>query len=212
MLRAAASDPAVEIALAEAGPLAGRDVLEVGVGTGFGLPWLAGLARTVVALEPHPPLVQMASRRAAALDNVVVQQGVAQRLPVPDGAVDVVLARWAYFFGPGCEPGLREARRVLRRGGSIVVTDVDATAEGPGYARWFRLGFPDVDVRGVERFWARLGFARRRVVATWQFDTNRDVRAVLAMEFPPSAATVAVSEVGDGLTIRCPTVVRTWHG
>ena len=46
----------------------------------------------------------------------------------PDASVDVVHARWAYFFGPGCEPGLRELARVLRRGGAAFVIDNDADA------------------------------------------------------------------------------------
>ena len=43
------------------------------------------------------------------------------RCPLPDASVDVVHARWAYFFGPGCEPGLAELDRVVRRGGTALV-------------------------------------------------------------------------------------------
>lgn len=211
MLRAADRDPAVATELERLVPLAGRRVVEVGVGTGLGIPWVASRADHVLALEPHPGLCSLAARRTADLGNVTVRRGLAQQLPVDDSSVDVVLARWAYFFGPGCEPGLAEARRVLRRGGSIVVTDVDATDDGPGYARWFRDGYPEVDVAGVERFWARQGFARHSVAATWQFISTHDVRAVLAMEFPPVAAAVAIDEVGGGLSVRCPTVVRSWR-
>ena len=60
------------------------------------------------------------------LPNVEVRQGTAQRLPVPDSSIDVMHARWAYFFGPGCEPGLAELDRVMRRGGTAFVIDNDA--------------------------------------------------------------------------------------
>ena len=42
------------------------------------------------------------------LPGVAVRVGAAQALPLPDASVDVAAARWAYFFGPGCEPGLAE--------------------------------------------------------------------------------------------------------
>ena len=48
-------------------------------------------------------------------------RALAEALPVPDASVDVVHARWAYFFGPGCEPGLAELDRVVRRGGTAIV-------------------------------------------------------------------------------------------
>ena len=87
--------------------------------------------------------------------------GTAQALPLPDASVDVVHARWAYFFGPGCEPGLAELDRVVRRGGTAFVIDNDATRST--FGGWFRRGYPDVDPVAVERFWsdARLDPAPR---------------------------------------------------
>ena len=68
------------------------------------------------------------------------QPGTAQSLPVPDASVDVVHARWAYFFGPGCEPGLAELDRVVRRGGTAFVIDNDPTRST--FGAWFRRGYP----------------------------------------------------------------------
>ena len=70
-----------------------------------------------------------------------MRQGTAQALPLPDASVDVVHARWAYFFGPGCEPGLAELARVVRRGGTAFVIDNDATRST--FGGWFRRGYPD---------------------------------------------------------------------
>ena len=82
----------------------------------------------MIGVEPHPDLVALAARRTRALPNVTVLPGTAQAMPLPDASVDVVHARWAYFFGPGCEPGLRELDRVVRRGGTAFVIDNDAHA------------------------------------------------------------------------------------
>src|SRR5512135_2317863 len=86
-------------------------VLDIGCGTGFHLPRFARTAARVIGVEPHPPLLRLARHRTRDLPQVEVRAGTAQRLPVPDATVDVAHARWAYFFGPGCEPGLREVDR-----------------------------------------------------------------------------------------------------
>src|SRR4051812_7848158 len=86
------------LAAAGDGDWGGRQVLDIGCGTGFHLPRFATTAATVGGVEPHPDLVALARRRSRALANVSVHQGTAQALPLPDSSVDVVHARWAYFF------------------------------------------------------------------------------------------------------------------
>ena len=78
--------------------------------------------------------------------------GTAQRVPLPDACIDVAMARWAYFFGPGAEPGLRELGRLVRRGGAAFVVDVDPTRSS--YGAWFREWLPSYDAVAVQRFWA----------------------------------------------------------
>src|SRR4029453_15278551 len=133
-------DGVIEAAMWSIRPWAGATVLDVGCGTGFHLPRWAERAAHVVGVEPHPPLVALARRRVRGLPNVEVRAGVAQDLPVGDASVDVVHARWAYFFGPGCEPGLVEIGRVLRTGGAAFVIDNDASRST--FGSWFRRGPP----------------------------------------------------------------------
>jgi SAM-dependent methyltransferase len=106
--------------------------------------------------------------------------------------VDLVHARTAYFFGPGCEPGLAEAERVLRPGGAIAVVDLDAT-RGP-YGRWMRADLPRYCPARTERFFAAKGFSLQRVLTTWRFPDRATCEAVLRIEFSPATATRALAE------------------
>ena len=164
----------------------GRDVLDVGCGTGFHLPRWAYDARSVVGVEPHRDLAAVARRRTSRLRNVEVVQGSAQDLPLPDAAVDMAQARWAYFFGPGCEPGLRELDRVMRRGGTAFVIDNDATRST--FGSWFRRGYPTIDPPAVERFWSMHGWTRQPVDIVWRFETRADLASVVRIEFDQETA------------------------
>jgi SAM-dependent methyltransferase len=191
-------DGLVEAAMREVHDWAGRDVLDIGCGSGFHLPRFAEAARTVTGVEPHPPLVAMARRRTAGLEGVTVLEGTAQRLPVRPESVDVAHARWAYFFGPGCEPGLRELDRVVRRGGAAFVLDNDGTRST--FGRWFRLGYPTVDPDAVERFWSAHGWSRTPLDLQWRFTTRAELESVVRIEFDPRTADTVLAE-HEGTTV-----------
>jgi SAM-dependent methyltransferase len=167
-------------------------VLDVGCGSGFHLPWFAADAARVVGVEPHPPLIELARRRTQGLPGVEVRSGTAQQLPVPDASVDVAHARWAYFFGPGCEPGLRELARVVRRGGVAFVIDNDATRST--FGAWFRRELPRYDPAAVERFWARQGWARTPLTIRWSCASRADFEAVVRIEFSAAVADGILAE------------------
>nr|WP_238345466.1 class I SAM-dependent methyltransferase [Actinopolymorpha cephalotaxi] len=171
---------------------AGARVLDVGCGTGYHLPRFAAEAAGVIGVEPHRGLAEQARRRCAGLANVEVRQGSAQALPVPDASVDVVHARWAYFFGPGCEPGLAELSRVVRRGGAAFVIDNDATRST--FGGWFREAFPAYDPDAVERFWTVRGWSRTPLDISWRFDRRADFEAVVRIEFRPEVAERVIAE------------------
>jgi len=185
-------DGVLEATMASVADWASRDVLDLGCGSGFHLPRFAGTASRVYGVEPHPALRRLAVRRTRTLPNVTVLAGTAQAVPLPDASVDVAHARWAYFFGPGCEPGLRELTRVVRRSGTAFVVDNDATRST--FGRWFRRGYPAVDPTAVERFWARHGWTRISLDLDWRFDDRADLEAVVRIEFAPDVADAILAE------------------
>ncbi len=196
--RAQDADGLIWRSLRERCEWAGLDVVDVGCGDGFHLPVFAATARSVVGVEPHPPLVRGARRRMAGHPNVRVLKGGAQMLPLPSDSADLVHARTAYFFGRGAEPGLDEADRVLRPGGAMAVVDLDVAC--PPYGEWMLADLRRYDAADVERFFAEQGFDCRKVVTQWRFDSRADLRAVLGIEFSARVAERAFAAT-PGLTI-----------
>jgi ubiquinone/menaquinone biosynthesis C-methylase UbiE len=164
----------------------GRVVLDLGCGSGFHLPRFAETARRVYGVEPHPSLLRLAERRTRSLANVTLLGGTAQAVPLPDASVDVAHARWAYFFGPGCEPGLRELDRVMRTGGTAFVVDNDTSRST--FGSWFRRGYPMIDAAEVQSFWSRHGWQRRSLDVDWRFETRAELEACVRIELPPDVA------------------------
>jgi hypothetical protein len=112
-------------------------VLDVGAGTGFHLERFHRHAQQVLAVEPDGRLRLLAMERVArlGLERVSVLAGSAERLLLADASVGVAHARFAYFFGPGCEPGLAELARVIRPGGTAFIVDNDWRS-GPSHPGW----------------------------------------------------------------------------
>jgi SAM-dependent methyltransferase len=170
-------------------PWAGKKIVDLGCGTGFWLPRYAPEAAKVVGVEPHPTLRAAASTRTRMLSNVDVVAGSAEHTGMPDATVDVVHARFAYFFGPGREAGLAEVLRILRPGGALVVVDNDY--RWGGFAELLRAGLVSrgtVDPDAVDRFWQQSGATSLDVRSSLRFAKPEELAAVLRIELPRAVA------------------------
>ncbi|WP_307835845.1 class I SAM-dependent methyltransferase [Phycicoccus sonneratiae] len=187
-------------------PLRGADLLDVGCGTGFHLPRFAERGARVLGVEPHLPLVRRAANRLRARGSRArVVAGDAEALPLGAGSVDVVHARWAYFFGPGCEPGLDELARVLRPGGVACLVDNDATRST--FGAWFSRAYPAYDPVAVQRFWDRQGFTTQALTIEWRFERREDLEAVVRIELPPGPADEVLAS-HEGLVVDYAVALR----
>ncbi|WP_306319737.1 MULTISPECIES: class I SAM-dependent methyltransferase [unclassified Streptomyces] len=97
-------------------PAPGRRVLDLGAGTGKLTATLGALGAEVVAVEPDAEM--LGELRAAALPGVRALEGSAEAIPLPDGAVDAVVAGNAMHWFDMAVAG-PEIARVLAPGGVL---------------------------------------------------------------------------------------------
>lgn len=99
--------------------LTGR-VLEVGAGTGAGLPHYPTTVSEVVAIEPERTLRRLAVDAARRADVPVdVVPGAAEALPVKSEAYDAVVLSTVLCSVRDVDRALAEVHRVLRPGGEV---------------------------------------------------------------------------------------------
>jgi SAM-dependent methyltransferase len=189
-----AADPnrSIEEAMWRIAPWQDKVVLDLGSGTGFHVPRFHERARHVFAVEPHGPSHLRATNRFSSLglERASAIRGSAEAIPLPDQSVEIVHARFAYFFGPGTEAGLAELERVVSPGGTVFIIDNDLTRGQ--FADWLRLDpvWQPVDPFASETFYASHGFTVDRIGSEWRFASRDDLEAVVRIEFSPDTADI----------------------
>ncbi|GAB6899708.1 class I SAM-dependent methyltransferase [Kineosporia succinea] len=93
------------------------DVLDLGAGTGKLTSTLVELGHRVTAVEPDEGMLAVLS---AKLPGAEARAGSAERIPLPDGSVDVVTVAQAWHWMEQPAAAL-EVARVLRPGGLLAV-------------------------------------------------------------------------------------------
>ena len=138
--------------------------VDLGIGDGLLTLMLAEVAESVTAVDLSPEMLAQLERRAEerGLDNVETIEGEIEALPLPDGRFDVAVLSQALHHAEKPIAALREAHRVLRADGTLLVIDLVAHAED-----WVReklqhlhMGFTEHE---LEALFAEAGFDDVRV-------------------------------------------------
>jgi ubiquinone/menaquinone biosynthesis C-methylase UbiE len=100
-------------------------VVEIGAGGGQNFPlYDPAITQAVTAIEPNKYLLRQAAKRVGeARVPIVLVQGVAESLPVPDDSADTVLATLVLCSVDDLDRTLAEMRRVLKPGGTLALMD-----------------------------------------------------------------------------------------
>jgi SAM-dependent methyltransferase len=104
-------------------------VLDLGCGAGMDSILAArrvGPTGRVIGVDMTGPMVEKArlNALAAGVENAEFQRGEAERLPVGDGSVDVVISNGVFDLCPDKPGVLAEVFRVLRPGGRLQMADI----------------------------------------------------------------------------------------
>jgi len=98
-------------------------ILEVGVGTGINMSYYPHTAR-VTAIDISERMLERAKAHAELLGaDVELKLMDAQHLTYNDDSFDVVVATFVFCSVPDPIAGLREARRILRPGGQLLLLE-----------------------------------------------------------------------------------------
>ena len=97
----------------------GKDVLELACGTGQGAVYLAGLARSYRAGDYSGKILEIA--RTYYGERIKFQQLDAQQLPFKKDSFDRIVLFEAIYYLSSAERFVAECRRVLRRGGKVLI-------------------------------------------------------------------------------------------
>ncbi len=161
-------------------PPLGAEGLEIGVGSGkFAAP--LGIK---FGVEPSKNMAIKARKL-----GVNVYQGIAENLPFPDGKFDFVLMVTTICFVDDVAKSCKEAFRVLKPGGCIVIGFVEKESE---------LGTLYEKKREKSTFYREATFFSAQEILTYLEDTGFWPSRILQTLLPGKSPTIILDNFGEG--------------
>jgi ubiquinone/menaquinone biosynthesis C-methylase UbiE/DNA-binding transcriptional ArsR family regulator len=99
-------------------------VADLGCGTGQTTALLADHVKQVIGIDSSAAMLKAARKRIGDKPNVDLFRGDLASVPLEDASCDAVLLLLVLTYVPTIQPVLREAHRILKIGGKIVIVDL----------------------------------------------------------------------------------------
>jgi ubiquinone/menaquinone biosynthesis C-methylase UbiE/DNA-binding MarR family transcriptional regulator len=182
-----------------------RELLDIGTGTGRMLEILAPRAEHAIGIDASREMLTIArvNLERAGLRNCSIRQGDMYQLPLPGASFDTVVIHQVLHYADRPAEAVREAARVLRAGGRLVI--VDFAPHALEFLRTDhahrRLGFADDEIldwcraAGLEPARARHLPGSPLTVSIWQARRHQPRAAGLVPASAPERA-VLVNPTG----------------
>jgi len=169
----------------------GETVLDLGSGLGFDCflaARMVGEKGKVIGIDMTPEMISRSRENVAraGLDNIEVRSGKIEDLPVDDASVDIIISNCVVNLSPDKEKVFREAFRVLKPGGRLVISDLVATVPLPEEVRnddeaYVKCLAGAMQIDELEAMLGRAGFqeisiktndASRETIKSWDIDSR----------------------------------------
>ncbi|MEI7026531.1 class I SAM-dependent methyltransferase [Paenibacillus sp. y28] len=176
-------------------PWEGLDVVDLGAGTGRLSAMLAAKARSLVALDASPAMLEVLKSRvaqelssgpnASGLKNWRTELSGHLRLPLPDSSADLIVSGWSLCYSCGAQvpdwennlaQAMTELERALRPGGTVILFEnMGSGSETPAP--------PDFLLPYFALLEERYGFSRRIIRTDYRFDSVEEAEVLTAFFF-----------------------------
>jgi MOSC domain-containing protein YiiM/SAM-dependent methyltransferase len=157
----------------------GTRLLDLAAGTGKLTRQLVDTGAEIVAVEP---VAEMRAKLVAAVPGIEPLEGTAERIPLPNHSVDVVVVGQAFHWFDGVR-ALSEIRRVLKSTGGLGLVWQSRDANRPWVVRLNEI--IDGAAQGQPRFRQTRNLARAEVDSAWRaaFDVTALFDPIETAEF-----------------------------
>jgi len=108
-------------AFSVAGLKKGKMAADIGAGTGFITEGLIGKGLKVISVDQSEAMLEEMKKKFSSAEGIEYRLREAEKLPIPDGAVDYAFANMYLHHVESPPKAIKEMVRILKPGGRLVI-------------------------------------------------------------------------------------------